>query len=79
MISAGFATEEELKQVEKEVRVEVQEALRSAKSSSQPDLDELFTDIYTNGNAHKEPRHRRLESDFPADIRMPDVANTKFF
>ncbi|CAK9002984.1 Pyruvate dehydrogenase E1 component subunit alpha-1 [Durusdinium trenchii] len=69
IISAGFATEAELKEAEKKIRGEVQEALRLAKESSVPDASELVTDIYTSGKPHADPKHglpaqgqRRLRS-----------------
>jgi len=80
IIEAGFATDSELKATEKEIRNEVQEALKAAKKSSFPDPEELFTDIYTTANPHSEPgKHNRLESEFPPEIRMPDLAKTKHF
>lgn len=77
IVSAGFATEEELKATEKEIRKEVQEALTAAKASGPPAPEELFTDIYTSEEST--PSGRRLASEYPDDIRMPDHATTVYF
>jgi len=79
ILDAGFASEDELKTVEKAIRVEIQDALTAAKASSMPDASELFTDIYTTGRPHQEPRNSRVETEYPTEIRMPDLANTKYF
>lgn len=79
LLSSGMAQEDELKDVEKTVRKEVQEALKKAKAGSLPPPEEVYSDIYTTGKSDGSGWHGRLESDFPADIRMPDHANTKYF
>mmetsp|Transcript_16367 Transcript_16367/g.19540 ORF Transcript_16367/g.19540 Transcript_16367/m.19540 type:complete len:123 (+) Transcript_16367:1386-1754(+) len=75
ILDAGFATEDELKATEKEIRTEVQQALAAAKASSPPPMEELFTDIYSTEDATQEGK--RLVSEFPEEIRMPDRANTR--
>jgi pyruvate dehydrogenase E1 component alpha subunit len=79
LLSANMAEEEELKELEKKVRVEVLDALNAAKQSSMPDAHELFTDIYTSGKPHPSKWHKRLASEMPAEIRMPDMAKSKRF
>lgn len=49
ILSHDLATEKELKDMEKEVRKEVDEAITKAKESSMPDASELFTNVYLKG------------------------------
>jgi pyruvate dehydrogenase E1 component alpha subunit len=42
----GDATEDELKAIDKEIKDIVNDAAEFAKDSPEPDLDELWTDIY---------------------------------
>ncbi|XP_073303996.1 pyruvate dehydrogenase E1 component subunit alpha, mitochondrial-like [Primulina huaijiensis] len=49
ILSHDIATEKELKDTEKEVRKEVDEAIAKAKESPLPDSSELFTNIYVKG------------------------------
>jgi len=76
LIEAGFATEEELKATEKEIRGEVQKALTAAKASKVPEPEELYSDIYAAEDATQEGK--RLASDIPEEIRMPDRAKTVY-
>ncbi|KRX59129.1 putative pyruvate dehydrogenase E1 component subunit alpha, mitochondrial [Trichinella sp. T9] len=46
MLSANLATEEELKDLEKQVRKEVEEALEEALKDVDPPLELLYTDVY---------------------------------
>ncbi|KRZ70240.1 putative pyruvate dehydrogenase E1 component subunit alpha, mitochondrial [Trichinella papuae] len=46
MLSANLATEEELKNLEKQVRKEVEKALEEALKDVEPPLDLLYTDVY---------------------------------
>ena len=46
MLERGFATEEELKAIETEIRAIVTEAADFATSEPEPDPSELWTDIY---------------------------------
>ncbi|GAB2214161.1 hypothetical protein Droror1_Dr00018501 [Drosera rotundifolia] len=49
ILAHDLATEKELKDVEKEVRKEVDDAIAQAKESPLPDTSELFTNIYVKG------------------------------
>ncbi|OIV94539.1 hypothetical protein TanjilG_25601 [Lupinus angustifolius] len=49
LLSHEIATEKELKDTEKEVRKEVDEAIAKAKESQMPDPSDLFTNIYVKG------------------------------
>ncbi len=46
IIAAGFATEDELKKIDGEIRAVVTEAAEFAQSDPEPDVSELYTDIY---------------------------------
>lgn len=48
ILDAGFATKEELKELEKEVRGEVQEAVEFSEQDVEAGYDEMFADIYTH-------------------------------
>ncbi|KAJ3182772.1 alpha subunit of pyruvate dehydrogenase [Geranomyces variabilis] len=56
ILERGIANEDELKKMDKEARTDIDKAVAEAKESPEPDLKELFTDIYTVGN---EPRFLR--------------------
>ncbi|KAM7468599.1 hypothetical protein LguiB_016161 [Lonicera macranthoides] len=49
IVSHELATEKELKDIEKEMRKEVDEAIKQAKESPMPDPSELFTNVYAKG------------------------------
>nr|GMD18230.1 pyruvate dehydrogenase E1 component subunit alpha, mitochondrial [Ipomoea batatas] len=49
ILSHDISTEKELKDIEKEVRKEVDEAITKAKECSMPDPSELFTNVYVKG------------------------------
>ncbi|GAB2280378.1 Pyruvate dehydrogenase E1 component subunit alpha-2, mitochondrial [Dionaea muscipula] len=49
ILAHDLATDKELKDVEKEVRKEVDQAIAQAKESPMPDTKELYTNIYVNG------------------------------
>ncbi|XP_048318834.1 pyruvate dehydrogenase E1 component subunit alpha, mitochondrial [Ziziphus jujuba] len=49
ILAHDLATEKELKDTEKELRKEVDEAIAKAKESPMPDPSELFTNIYVKG------------------------------
>ena len=49
LVKNSIATEDELKQIEKAVRAEVDKAVADALASPEPDLSELYTDIYAKG------------------------------
>eukprot|EP01027_Heterolobosea_sp_BB2_P020401 GEZU01029112.1.p1 GENE.GEZU01029112.1~~GEZU01029112.1.p1 ORF type:complete len:407 (-),score=153.98 GEZU01029112.1:53-1249(-) len=48
LIEKQIFTEDELKNIEKEVRKEVDEAAEFAKNSPEPPLEELYTDVFPN-------------------------------
>ncbi len=48
IIDKKYATEDDLKNIEKEIKAIVNEAAEFATSSKEPDLAELYTDVYKN-------------------------------
>eukprot|EP00924_Labyrinthula_sp_SR-Ha-C_P011805 maker-scaffold_88-snap-gene-0.43-mRNA-1 protein AED:0.01 eAED:0.01 QI:153/1/1/1/1/1/3/493/406 len=75
LIEAGFATTEELKAIEKEIRIEVQTAVKEAKKGKEMPINEMLTDIYAAEDSvpSDEPGWGdRLPSEIPKFIRMPD-------
>ncbi|KND04035.1 pyruvate dehydrogenase (acetyl-transferring) E1 component, alpha subunit [Spizellomyces punctatus DAOM BR117] len=50
ILERDILSEEELKKIDKEVRTEIDKAVTDAKASPEPDVGELFTDIYSKGN-----------------------------
>jgi pyruvate dehydrogenase E1 component alpha subunit len=76
IMESSFATEQELKEIEKEVRAEVNQALKMAKGGMVPARDELFKDMFSTGKILPDGLH---ESEFPDEVRMPDPATTKVF
>jgi pyruvate dehydrogenase E1 component alpha subunit len=70
LIDNNMLSSDEVKEMEKQIRKEVQDALKKAKAGSQPPLDELFKDIYADeaGKNH-----------YPPYIRMPDRTQSKVF
>lgn len=61
ILDAGFATEAELKAIDKEARAAVDKAAEEAKSSPEPDMEEFWTEIYTPGT--EPPTVRGVEPD----------------
>ena len=57
----GLATEDELKQMDKDAKAEVDAAVEEAKASPCPDEKELWTDIYSAGTEPKFMRGRERE------------------
>ncbi|KAG5059334.1 hypothetical protein JHK87_000363 [Glycine soja] len=49
LLSHDIAAEKELKDIEKEVRKEVDEAIAKAKENPMPDPSDLFTNVYIKG------------------------------
>lgn len=49
LIEAGLASEEELKAIDKDIRAVVSEAAEFAQTDPEPDVSELWTDIYVEG------------------------------
>ena len=81
IIDHGFETEAGLKEIEKGIRTEVQEALAKAKQGKEMEVREMLTDIYAEEHSVDvgEPAWGdRLKSELPKEIRMPDYANTVF-
>jgi len=69
LIDAGFADADEIKQVEKQIRKQVQEEVMLAKQDPKPTLDELIKHVYaadTSIGNYEMPDH----------IRMPDFAKS---
>ena len=46
LINAGLAADDDLKAIDKEIKEIVNESAEFAKASPEPDLSELWTDIY---------------------------------
>ncbi|MGL6210565.1 MAG: pyruvate dehydrogenase (acetyl-transferring) E1 component subunit alpha [Paracoccaceae bacterium] len=46
LINAGLASDEDLKEIDKAIKARVNESAEFAKDSPEPDVSELFTDIY---------------------------------
>jgi len=72
IIDAGFATADELKEVERQVRDQVQQSLAEALAGKAPDTKELVTDMYTDGEQDKGDSRYRMKSWYPSSVRMPD-------
>lgn len=77
LVDFGLATVEEIKDVEREVRDEVNKSLAEAIASPPPAMGELITDIFTTGKpAIGKDGRFRFESEFPKHIRFPDRAKS---
>ncbi len=63
LVENSFATEEEIKEIEKGIRNEVQEALARAKASSFPPPEALYADVYGTKDG---------KTELQSYIRMPD-------
>eukprot|EP00842_Homolaphlyctis_polyrhiza_P000837 jgi/Hompol1/1754/HPOL_000010-RA len=61
ILSAGLATEEELKTIDKEVRALIDNAVAEATASPEPDMSELFTDVYAKGTEPQFLRGRTVD------------------
>lgn len=46
ILKEKFADEKELKEIDKKIREEIAQAVKIAQASSEPDLSELYTDVY---------------------------------
>jgi len=68
MEQAGFATADELKAIEKEVRKDVNSALKEARGGTPPPLSECYTDIFSDGKGG---------SEIPPFIRLPDFTKSR--
>jgi pyruvate dehydrogenase E1 component alpha subunit len=49
IIETDLATEDELKQIDRKVRVEMDQAIADSVAAPEPDMNELYTDIYAKG------------------------------
>jgi pyruvate dehydrogenase E1 component alpha subunit len=49
IVANDMATEAELKQIEKTIRADIDKAVADAMASAEPDVSELYTDIYAKG------------------------------
>ena len=57
----GVASEQELKQLDKEAKAKVDAAVEEAKASPEPEAKDLWTDIYYKGTAPPKMRGRERE------------------
>jgi pyruvate dehydrogenase E1 component alpha subunit len=55
-MEAGFATEAELKAIDKEARAEVDKAMEEAKASPEPPMSDYWAEVYVPGT---EPKYLR--------------------
>jgi len=61
ILDLGFVTETEIKQFDKEARAEIDESVAKAQDDPQPDISELFTDVYAQGTEPPIIRGRERE------------------
>jgi len=71
LVDAEYLTADEIKDMEKKIRKDVQKEVLKAKESSEPPNDELFKHIYA---ADLVPRSGNME--MPKHIRMPDYTKS---
>ena len=71
LIDAEFLTADDIKDLEKTIRKEVQKEVLKAKESPVPPLDELFKHIFAT---NLEPRSEGIE--YPPHVRMPNYENS---
>lgn len=64
--SAGFATEDDLKEIEKRIRKQVQKEVMEAKESPRPAPEALYEHVFATGLTPQGP------SEYPPHIRMPN-------
>ncbi len=60
LLTGKHATEEDLKALDKEIKDIVNDSAEFAKDSPEPDLAELWTDIYADETAPGQRRRERL-------------------
>lgn len=53
IIAKELATEDEIKAIEKKIRQEIDQAVAEATAAGEPDLSELYTEIYAKGTEPK--------------------------
>lgn len=70
LVDNSMVSAEEVKDVEKEIRKNVQDALKKAKAGTPPPLEDLFTDIYID---------EKGKNSYPPYIRMPDRTKSRTF
>lgn len=70
LVENSMLSADDVKEMEKEIRKQVQDALKKAKAGSQPPLEDLFTDIYADEKGN---------SAYPPYIRMPDRTQSRTF
>ncbi|KAF9382261.1 alpha subunit of pyruvate dehydrogenase [Podila verticillata] len=61
LLEFNVITEDEMKAIDKAARVEVDQAVEEAKASPEPDVDQLFTQIYQKGSGVQFLRGREPE------------------
>ncbi|KAJ3278995.1 alpha subunit of pyruvate dehydrogenase [Borealophlyctis nickersoniae] len=49
LLEHGLLTNEEMKKIEKEIRADIEKAVAEAKASPEPDVAELYTEVYCKG------------------------------
>ena len=80
LVEGGFATADELKEIERKIRQSVQDALAEAQASPAPPDSDLYTDILTTGKPNPTQDGRfRMESEHFETIRMPDRTKSIVF
>jgi len=72
LVDAEFMAPEEIKEMEKRIRKEVQQEVKKAKGSARPGLEELSKHVYA---ADLTPGNQA----YPDYIRMPDMDKSLFF
>ncbi|KAI9003173.1 dehydrogenase E1 component-domain-containing protein [Gaertneriomyces semiglobifer] len=50
ILANQILTEEELKKIDKDIRTEIDQAVAEAKASPEPEVSDLYSEIYTKGN-----------------------------
>ena len=70
MIDENLATAEEVKQVEKQIRNEVQDALTTAKSGKPLSSEWLVKEIYSDNDGNDQPVPFVRMPDFEKSVRM---------
>ncbi|KAI9003084.1 dehydrogenase E1 component-domain-containing protein [Gaertneriomyces semiglobifer] len=50
ILARNIMSEDELKKIDKDIRTEIDQAVAEAKASPEPELSELFSDVYTKDN-----------------------------
>lgn len=69
LMDNNLATAEEIKEVEKQVRNDVQEALNKAKAGAFPAVPETFTEVYSTNDG---------KTEYPPFLRLPDITKSLY-